>query len=64
MACVKDKALFDILDHHTEELRSSSFQVPLKHLHSLLACYWHHAFRTFCSAIRSVIDGRLFLNVS
>ena len=27
MACIKDEALFDVLDNHAEELRSSSFQV-------------------------------------
>ena len=29
MACIKDEALFDVLDNHAEELRSSSFQVCL-----------------------------------
>ena len=28
MACIKDETLFDVLDDHAEELRSSSFQVP------------------------------------
>ena len=35
MACIKDEILFNVLDDHAEELRSSSFQVACIHLSAL-----------------------------
>ena len=36
MACIKDETLFNVLDDHAEELRSSSFQVARLHHLALL----------------------------